>query len=64
MRRRHRRVHSRTQLTPPLPLLGKPMPDAEVYLLDDGLNPVPVGVVGESTTPATKLSAATGVARV
>jgi mycobactin peptide synthetase MbtE len=37
----------RGPLTPPVPLLGTPMPDAQVYLLDDGLNPVPVGVVGE-----------------
>lgn len=37
----------RGPLTPPVPLLGTPMPDAQVYLLDDGLKPVPVGVVGE-----------------
>lgn len=37
----------RGPLIPPVPLLGAPMPDAQVYLLDDGLKPVPVGVVGE-----------------
>jgi mycobactin peptide synthetase MbtE len=37
----------RGPLTPPVPILGRPMPDAQVYLLDDGLNPVPVGVIGE-----------------
>ncbi|ORB83494.1 non-ribosomal peptide synthetase [Mycobacterium kansasii] len=37
----------RGPMTPPVPLLGTPMPDAQVYLLDDGLNPVPSGVVGE-----------------
>jgi mycobactin peptide synthetase MbtE len=37
----------RGPLTPPVPLLGTPMTDAQVYLLDDGLNPVPPGVVGE-----------------
>lgn len=37
----------RGPLTPPIPILGTPMPDAQVYLLDEGLNPVPVGVVGE-----------------
>nr|WP_244602033.1 non-ribosomal peptide synthetase [Mycobacterium pseudokansasii] len=37
----------RGPMTPPVPLLGTPMPDAQVYLLDDGLNPVPPGVVGE-----------------
>lgn len=37
----------RGPLTAPVPLLGTPMPDSQVYLLDDGLKPVPVGVVGE-----------------
>ncbi|MCV6963784.1 non-ribosomal peptide synthetase [Mycobacterium intermedium] len=37
----------RGPLTPPVPILGTPMPDSQVYLLDDALNPVPVGVVGE-----------------
>ncbi|WP_156685576.1 non-ribosomal peptide synthetase [Mycobacterium sp. Marseille-P9652] len=37
----------RGPMTPPVPLLGTPMTDAQVYLLDDGLNPVPPGVVGE-----------------
>ncbi|GBE66269.1 hypothetical protein MFM001_27310 [Mycobacterium sp. MFM001] len=37
----------RGPLTPPVPILGTPMPDAQVYLLDDALAPVPVGVVGE-----------------
>lgn len=37
----------RGPLTPPVPILGTPMPDAQVYLLDDALKPVPVGVVGE-----------------
>ncbi|WP_242660844.1 non-ribosomal peptide synthetase [Mycobacterium alsense] len=37
----------RGPLTPPVPILGTPMPDSQVYLLDDGLKPVPVGVVGE-----------------
>jgi mycobactin peptide synthetase MbtE len=37
----------RGPLTPPVPILGTPMPDSQVYLLDDALKPVPVGVVGE-----------------
>ncbi|MEB3032889.1 mycobactin polyketide synthase MbtD [[Mycobacterium] nativiensis] len=37
----------RGPLTPPVPLLGTPMTDAQVYLLDDGLSPVPPGVIGE-----------------
>ncbi|QKU45120.1 mycobactin peptide synthetase MbtE [Mycobacterium avium subsp. paratuberculosis] len=38
---------SRGPLSPPNPLVGKPVPGAQAYLLDDGLRPVPVGVVGE-----------------
>ncbi|WP_374025360.1 amino acid adenylation domain-containing protein [Mycobacterium sp. HNNTM2301] len=38
---------SRGRLAPPNPLVGKPVPGADAYLLDDGLRPVPVGVVGE-----------------
>ncbi|OCB61745.1 non-ribosomal peptide synthetase [Mycobacterium malmoense] len=38
---------SRGRLEPPNPLVGKPVPGADAYLLDDGLRPVPVGVVGE-----------------
>ncbi|WP_077080372.1 non-ribosomal peptide synthetase [Mycobacterium numidiamassiliense] len=38
---------SRGRLRLPNPLVGKPLPGAEAYLLDDGLRPVPVGVVGE-----------------
>jgi mycobactin peptide synthetase MbtE len=38
---------SRGRLAPPNPLVGKPVPGAQAYLLDDGLRPVPVGVVGE-----------------
>ncbi|OBJ00378.1 non-ribosomal peptide synthetase [Mycobacterium sp. 1465703.0] len=38
---------SRGRLGLPNPLVGKPVPGAEAYLLDDGLRPVPVGVVGE-----------------
>jgi mycobactin peptide synthetase MbtE len=38
---------SRGRLDLPNPLVGKPVPGAEAYLLDDGLRPVPVGVVGE-----------------
>ncbi|WP_156738167.1 non-ribosomal peptide synthetase, partial [Mycobacterium scrofulaceum] len=38
---------SRGRLEPPNPLVGKPVPGAGAYLLDDGLRPVPVGVVGE-----------------
>ncbi len=30
-----------------LPLIGKPLPGTTAYVLDDGLNPVPEGVVGE-----------------
>lgn len=38
---------SRGRLGLPNPLVGKPVPGAQAYLLDDGLRPVPVGVVGE-----------------
>jgi mycobactin peptide synthetase MbtE len=38
---------SRGRLGLPNPLVGKPVPGADAYLLDDGLRPVPVGVVGE-----------------
>ena len=38
---------SRGRLGLPNPLVGKPLPGADAYLLDDGLRPVPVGVVGE-----------------
>ncbi|WP_322857669.1 non-ribosomal peptide synthetase [Mycobacterium shigaense] len=38
---------SRGPLYPPNPLVGKPLPGCDAYLLDDGLRPVPVGVVGE-----------------
>ncbi|OBG66755.1 non-ribosomal peptide synthetase [Mycobacterium sp. E3339] len=38
---------SRGRLAPPNPLVGRPVPGADAYLLDDGLRPVPVGVVGE-----------------
>lgn len=31
----------------PTPTIGKPMEGSQVYLLDDALQPVPVGVVGE-----------------
>ncbi|OBH33595.1 non-ribosomal peptide synthetase [Mycobacterium sp. E342] len=37
----------RGRLEPPRPLVGKPVPGADAYLLDDALRPVPVGVVGE-----------------
>ncbi|ORV60810.1 non-ribosomal peptide synthetase [Mycobacterium europaeum] len=37
----------RGRLEPPHPLVGKPVPGADAYLLDDALRPVPVGVVGE-----------------
>lgn len=38
---------SRGPLAPPNPLVGRPVPGASAFLLDDGLRPVPVGVVGE-----------------
>lgn len=38
---------SRGRLGLPNPLVGKPLPGSDAYLLDDGLRPVPVGVVGE-----------------
>ena len=38
---------SRGRLSLPIPLVGKPLPGADAYLLDDGLRPVAVGVVGE-----------------
>ncbi len=38
---------TRGRLSLPTPLVGKPVAGADAYLLDDGLRPVPVGVVGE-----------------
>lgn len=38
---------SRGRLGLPNPLVGKPVPGAQAYLLDEGLRAVPVGVVGE-----------------
>ena len=37
----------RGPLTSSVPLLGTPTVDSQVYLLDEGLRPVPVGVIGE-----------------
>jgi amino acid adenylation domain-containing protein len=32
---------------PMLPAVGRPIPNAEIYVLDEELSPVPIGVVGE-----------------
>ena len=37
----------RGPLSPSVPILGRPTPGSQVYLLDDALKPVPVGVIGE-----------------
>lgn len=37
----------RGELAPPAPKLGRPTPGSQAYLLDDALQPVPPGVVGE-----------------
>ncbi|OBI34257.1 non-ribosomal peptide synthetase [Mycolicibacter sinensis] len=37
----------RGELAPPTPKLGRPTPGSQAYLLDDTLQPVPPGVVGE-----------------
>ncbi|BBX23200.1 hypothetical protein MTER_26110 [Mycolicibacter terrae] len=37
----------RGELEPPTPKLGRPTPGSQAYLLDDALQPVPPGVVGE-----------------
>lgn len=37
----------RGELAPPTPKLGRPTPGSQAYLLDDALQPVPPGVVGE-----------------
>lgn len=37
----------RGPLDPPVPTVGQPMEGSQVYLLDDNLKPVPVGVVAE-----------------
>lgn len=51
---------SRGRLEPPNPLVGKPVPGADAYLLDDGLRPVPVGVVGELYYAGDQLARAIG----
>ncbi|WP_233424760.1 non-ribosomal peptide synthetase [Mycolicibacter heraklionensis] len=37
----------RGELEPPTPKLGRPTPGSQAYVLDDALQPVPPGVVGE-----------------